>query len=207
MNLQNVITPLFIGVLLCVGFILLDDDVRASQYSEALSSYQRAIKTYDSSSIKNAISHFDAIIASDPTDGRALVYKGSLLSALAKASWMPWDKLGYVNKGIDLMDQGITMVSTKNTDSHTEIEVRMVRGITSAKIPSAFRRGQVAEADFKMIREHPNFSKMSADDKCAVFAYSAVLAGRAGEINKADLFLREAQTFNGALANTIWSQK
>jgi len=207
MNLQGIFFSLIIFFIICVGTVSADNKPAISHYSEAVSLFHKAIKNYDSSSIEQAIKLFDAIIDSNPGDARALIYKGSLLSALAKTSWMPWNKLAYLNNGVDLMDKGMDMLLANKTDPHIEIEMRMVRGITSAKIPNVFKRGNVAATDFKMIRENTNFHKMSLDDKSTVLSYSAVLAHRVGENNKAEQFLKEAQALNLNIADAIWREK
>lgn len=173
----------------------------------AVTAYNNAISGDNTNAIEAAIKMFDDILTSNPEEHLALIYKGSLTAKLAKVSWMPWNKLRFVNQGIDLMDKGVEALQAKKADARTEIVARMVRGITSARIPSAFKRGKTASADFQFIRQHPSFASMESAHRATALAYSAVLLWREGNEPEAQKYLAQARTIDRSIADGIWNEK
>lgn len=194
---------------LLIGFFMstLSLTASADDFQAAITSYNSAISQGSSGDIKDSIAHFDRILAKDPDNPRATTYKGSLLARLAKVSWMPWNKLSYLNEGIDLMDQGVDRALQSHADPRTVIELRMVRGITSTKIPSVFKRGATAMGDFNAIRTLPSFRAMAPNHQAIVLTYTAILEQRYGRESSSQSFLAQAKKVDDKVATTIWSAK
>ncbi len=142
-----------------------------------------------------------------PTDGRAMTYRGSLATMKAKDSLLPWKKLSSLNKGVDWMDEGVSIVTNDKAlaGSRVEIEVRMVRGITSARIPALFGRGSVARADLMAVTATPIFKDITPANKATAFAWLAVLLRRQNDSAAGD-WLKQARAADEQVASSIWVQ-
>lgn len=143
-----------------------------------------------------------------PNDPIAMVYKGSLATQIARDAYLPWNKLGYLKLGVDLMDQAMDVIlKTKNHNEASELEVRMVRGITNAQIPTTFGRGGVARDDFHYIVSSNGFKSFDPSDKATVYAWLAVFEYRDGQEKQSTTHLQLAQSFNPTVAGTIWGKR
>lgn len=178
-----------------------------SDFDRAVANYLKVIRKNDFDATEEAIKAFKEVLEKNPAEHRANVYMGSLTAQLAKLAWIPWNKLRYVHRGIELMDKGVEAVDKSIKDPQVVIDSHMIRGITSARIPSAFKRGTVAAADFRLIREHPEFGRIGAVNQATVYAFSAVLAHRRDDEKAAAVFLASARSANAEVANRIWSER
>jgi len=99
----------------------------------------------DKAQIKPAMKLFKKIYErGDVDNGRALTYIGALTALKGKHALMPHTKYKWVMKGLDLMDQGLTM----NPD---DIEALFIHGSTCYHLPFFFNRKDDAQRDFKRI--------------------------------------------------------
>lgn len=146
-------------------------------------------------------------VKAKPNDPIALVYKGSLATQRARDAWMPWNKLGYLKDGIDTMEQALDIASRAPANPDTILEVRMVRALTSARIPAVFGRGSVARSDFAYVLTNPGFKTMKAQDQASVYAWLAVYAHRDNQADKAETQLKTAVTLDKVTADAIWAEK
>lgn len=177
--------------------------------------FQRVVTAYEDAQknpkqIDSAYTFASQYVSTHPKDGIAITYKGSLAAMRARESILPWRKISYLNEGTRLMDDGVEIVTADKTLVNTaaEIEVRMVRGITSARIPAVFGRGKVAKADFKRIIDHPKFPSMSATHQATALAWMAVLSARNSDQGDANQWLNKAREVDSSVANRVWeSQK
>ena len=142
-----------------------------------------------------------------PNDPIALVYKGSLDTQRAREAWMPWNKLGYLKEGLDLMDQAIDIATRASVNPDTLLEVRMVRALTSARIPVVFGRGSIARGDLTYVLTQPGFKGMKAQDQASVFAWLAVYSHRDNQEDKAADHLKKALALDSVTANAIWAER
>lgn len=165
--------------------------------------YEQARERSDASSIDKALDLADEFIKVNPQDGRALTYRGSLASMRARESWMPWKKLSMLHEGIAQMDEGIDLLTAKAKGSSEEIEARMVRGITSARIPQAFGRGSVAVGDFRFIEQSPIFGKMKPQDQATTLAWLSALVSRQGKEQESASLFGRASAIDATIAEKI----
>lgn len=159
-------------------------------------------------SIDKALTIAKQYLGSNPGDGRALTYKGSLSAMRARESILPWKKLAYLKDGINWMDDGVTAVLKDRAlvGSRTEIDVRMVRGTTSARIPSAFGRGGVARADFRAVVGNPQFGSVAPQHRASAYAWLAILAHRDGDESGAKSWLEKAHQADAKTADSLWEK-
>lgn len=168
--------------------------------------YQVARNHATTEDVDKALDLADGFLVDHPQDGRALTYRGSLSALRARLSWMPWKKLGMLNDGISQMDEGVSLVSKAAAGTAQEIEVRMVRGTTSANIPGAFGRGGVAYSDFKAVVNHPRFGDISIENRAAAMAWLAALSRRQGQEAEGERLQKEAEAIDQAIALKIREQ-
>ena len=197
----------FAILLLVLSMISSNAIASPTDFGRAVETYYQVLDKEDFDATEGAIRSFKSILEKNPGEYRANVYVGSLTTQLAKLAWAPWNKLKYVHEGIDLMDKGVEAVDKGTKDPQIVIESHMIRGITSSRIPKTFKRGPVAAADFKLIREHEAFSKIGAENQATALAFSAVLAHRQGDEKAAAAFLASARAANATVSSKIWSER
>ncbi|MEK6748748.1 MAG: hypothetical protein AABY83_06025 [Pseudomonadota bacterium] len=170
--------------------------------------YDSAQRLGDYDTIEHAFDLASEYSEAHPRDGRAMTYRGSLAAMIARESILPWRKLSSLKEGIDLMDDGVAAVVAERQSASTrmEIEVRMVRGTTSARIPKLFGRGSTARADFKAVINHPLFSSISPAHQASAYAWLAVLTARENDTSNSQTYLQKARLANADTANTIWTR-
>lgn len=157
--------------------------------------------------VSAAYSLAEQTVKARPTDPIALAYKGSLSTQVARDAIFPWTRLTYLRKGIDIMDQAIDLALRAPINPIVVLEVRMVRALTSARIPSIFGRGAVARSDLNHILSNPGFKDMPAHDQASVYAWLAVYAHRASQAEKTEDYLKKAGALDQATASGIWSER
>lgn len=162
----------------------------------------------DTDAIDKALSLAEQYLSAHPGDGRALTYKGSLAAMRARESILPWRKLTFLKDGIDWMDDGVAAVLKDKSlaRGRTEIEVRMVRGTTSARIPGAFGRGGVARADFRAVVANPQFEAIAPLHRASAYAWLAILTHRDGDEGGARGWLDKARQADATIADNLWGQ-
>jgi hypothetical protein len=175
-------------------------------WEQVTTAYTAARNQGDSASIDKALALAGGFVGAHPQDGRAMTYQGSLAAMRARESLLPWKKLSMLHEGIGLMDDGVaTVVKDKAlAGGSTEIEVRIVRGTTSARIPGAFGRGGVARADFRSVIDNPNFEHLRPLDRASVLGWMAVLSHREGDAAASTKYLERARSADAQVANTLW---
>jgi tetratricopeptide (TPR) repeat protein len=161
----------------------------------------------DPGKLDAAFSVAEQTVKANPNNPIALVYKGSLATQRARDAWMPWNKLSFLKDGIDLMDQALDIASRPPINPDVILEVRMVRALTSARIPAVFGRGSVARGDLTYILTQPGFKSMKVQDQASVYAWLAVYAHRDNQANEAANQLKTAIALDKITADAIWAGK
>lgn len=159
------------------------------------------------SKLDAAFSVAEKTVTAMPNNPIALVYKGSLATQLARDAWMPWNKLSYLKDGIDMMDQALDIASRAPSNPDAVLEVRMVRALTSARIPAIFGRGSVARGDLTKVLALPGFKIMTVQDRASVYAWLAVYAHRDNQVDEARNHLKTARALDKIAADAIWAEK
>jgi len=159
----------------------------------------------DRSKLDAAFSVAEQTLKALPDNPVALVYKGSLSAQRAGAAFLPWKKLGYLREGMDLMDRALDIAAQPSGDSAALLQVRMVRALTNARIPSSFGRAAMARDDFTKVLASAQFKDMKAQDQASVHAWLAVYAHRDKQAEKAKAQLEAAKALDSATADAIWA--
>ncbi|MBN2030589.1 hypothetical protein JW824_10125 [bacterium] len=99
--------------------------------------------------LEEAFNLFEEIGENESLEGLALTYMGALTALKGKYAFLPITKYRHVQKGLQLMDDGIQ----KSPDN---IEARFIRGMTCYYLPFFFNRKKTAREDFKIIVKQLN---------------------------------------------------
>ncbi|MCW5263023.1 hypothetical protein D5045_23650 [Verminephrobacter eiseniae] len=161
----------------------------------------------DPGKLDAAFSVAEQMVKTKPKNPIALVYKGSLATQRARDAWMPWNKLSFLKDGIDMMDQALDIASRPPVNPDVILEVRMVRALTSARIPAVFGRGSVARGDLTNVITQPGFKSMKAQDQASVYAWLAVYEHRDNQADNAAIQLKTAIALDKITADAIWGEK
>ena len=208
MNKRNLISKIGLAALVLIDGRMLPGAPAAAAPSATWESvraaYQLARDRTETADVDRALDMTDGFLAAHPGDGRAMTYRGSLAAMRARVSWMPWKKLGMLHEGISQMDEGVARVIKAGSD--LELEVRLVRGTTSANIPSAFGRGGVAISDFKAVVRHPRFAELSPEHRATALAWLAAMSRRQGQEAEAERLQHEAEAIDPAAARKVKEQ-
>ncbi len=106
----------------------------------------------DKNAVKQAEKNLKQLLELQPDHALAMVYYGSTLTLKARDAFLPWDKIKWVKRGIEQMDQAV-LLEPDNP------EVRLLRGINNGSLPAFFNRLSTALEDFAHIerlhKEHP----------------------------------------------------
>jgi hypothetical protein len=200
------IAKLILTIMSTLLFMSFADAADQPEWSAVTAAYSNAHAKGDSQAIEDALDLATKYVEKHPGDGRGLTYRGSLAAMKARESYLPWRKLSSLNQGVDWMDEGVSAVLNNKelAGTRTEIEVRMVRGTTSARIPKLFGRGSVARADFLAVVSNPHFNAVSNINKASVYAWLAVLSNRQNDSPGTNDWLNKARAADATTANSIW---
>ncbi|MBN2206957.1 MAG: hypothetical protein JW742_06115 [Candidatus Aminicenantes bacterium] len=94
--------------------------------------------------VAKAERHLSRLLAVEPDNAPALVYRGSLETMKAKESGPSLESLEFLNRGFAWMDRAVLLAPD-------DPEVRLVRAVNGAFIPVEFGRGDLALEDFRAI--------------------------------------------------------
>lgn len=202
------ISKLFFIAMSTLLFIPFVNATDTPEWNAVTAAYSQAKSKGDSDTIEKALDLATQYAEKYPKDGRAMTYRGSLASMKARESILPWRKLGSLNQGVDWMDEGVTMVlkDKELAGGRVELDVRMVRGITSARIPKLFGRGAVARSDFLAVIANPLFNEMNNVNKASAYAWLAVLSHRQSDDAGSNDWLNKARAIDPVTGDAIWTQ-
>jgi hypothetical protein len=178
----------------------------AGSWEAVAQAYAVARTQRDAASIDLALKKIGAWLAAHADDGRALVYQGSLLTLRARASVLPWKKLSMLQDGVGRMERGVARVMNDPAQAGgpLELEVRVVRGTTSARIPRVFGRGNSARADLRAVIANPMFGHLQPATRAGALGWMAVLSERDGNAEVAEALLAQARAADVRTANAVW---
>jgi len=159
-------------------------------------------------SVVEALEEVDVFLKDNPDDVVATMYQGSLYTMRGGDSFLPWKKLYYLRKGVDLMDSAMERLAKARPHGRDpELEMLLVRAITNARIPRVFNRAGLARRDLASIFEHPGFSTLPERVRAEVLAWIALYAREDGEAKRAEDAIAEARDLDPTAAEAVWRGK
>ncbi|MCX7560545.1 hypothetical protein OS190_13290 [Sulfitobacter sp. F26204] len=158
--------------------------------------------------VKRALGSAEAMLKSNASDAVALAYKGSLLTMVGGDALMPWNKLKYVNVGLELLDEAVA--SSTGAPSHgldPELEILMVAGFTNARLPAMFKREPLARQIISRLLEHPRFDDLAPELRAQALSIAAAYANKDGNGESAKILLERAKTANAKVAQSVFDER
>ncbi len=128
---------------------------------------------------------YDKVLALDPSNAVALVYRGSLWTLRARDAWWPFTKMKDVDKGIDEMDKAVDLAPDNVT-------VRLVRGINSVQLPSMFHRLSIGLKDFEYLISDAKFAGFNPHLQSTIYCWAGIAYNSDGQTAKAKELLQKA---------------
>ncbi len=158
-----------------------------SAYAMNEQQFQAMIKRYVEALDGNHQSRDDvkqmlgAIIEEDKSDAIAHVFYGSTMTLEGRDAWMPWNKMGLTEKGMDIMDRALKM--SKGNDEipsflnrAIEMEVKTLCAFTFTQVPKMFGRFEQGIELFDEIRLDPRYRQFTDLQKAQFLFYRAKAA-------------------------------
>lgn len=143
--------------------------------------------------VNAAMAKADEILERQPNDTVALVYKGSLLTMMGGDAFMPWNKLRYVQGGIDLMDNALgTIQRFRSHGADAGVEALMVAAFTNSRLPRMFKRDALARQQIAELIVHPAFGTLEYELRVQALEIAAEYARSDGDASRAAELLTRA---------------
>jgi tetratricopeptide (TPR) repeat protein len=135
--------------------------------------------------VEQGFTSLDTVLALDPTNAVALVYRGSLWTLRGRDAWWPFTKKSDVEKGIDEMDKAADLAPDN-------VSVRLTRGINSAQLPGMFNRLGTALKDFYYLLNSPAFPHFDPHLQSTIYYWSGYAYKKDNQPEKAKELLQKA---------------
>jgi hypothetical protein len=158
--------------------------------------------------VNRAMAAAEAILAADPKDAVARAYKGSLLTMMGGDAWMPWNKLRYVNRGMDMLDAAVA--EAKDAKDHGldgEAEILLVAAFTNSRLPSMFNRAAAARQQIRRLIALPTFASLETSLQARALAIAAAYAHQDGNKAESDALLARAVALNEREARREFNER
>jgi len=116
----------------------------ATSFELAFAQFQRAAAG-DTGAIDAAADSFTRLAAADPTDPVLLAYEGAAIALQARATLLPWKKMGFADDGLARIDKALTLIrpahdSLLHRGTPASLEARFVAANTFLAMPAMFNR-------------------------------------------------------------------
>ncbi len=137
----------------------------------------------DNSVTEEAFEQFKQLSQNYPDNPLFLAYYGSSYTLLGRDAWMPWNKIGYTEKGLDIIGKALQMLQAKH-DFETlrgapiSIETRLVAITTFLKVPKSFNHFEKAKAVLNEVWQSPAFATSPQSLKKLVYEQAAKLESK-----------------------------
>ncbi len=158
--------------------------------------------------VQRALGTAEAMLKVNTGDSVALAYKGSLLTMVGGDALMPWNKLKYVNVGLELLDEAVAKSS--GAPSHgldAELEIFMVAGFTNARLPAMFKREPLARQNISRLIAHPHFEDLPANLRAQALSIAAAYAMKDGHEDSAKALFEQAKTADAKVAQSVYDDR
>lgn len=139
----------------------------------------------DAAAVEKGMTYLDKALEIQSTNSVALAYRGSLWTIRGREASDPFDKMNFVEKGIDEMDRAVEMTPDNVT-------ARLVRGVNSVKLPSLFNRLAIAIKDFSFLLADSRFSHLDVQLQSTIYYWAGVAYKNDNQKSKARELLEKA---------------
>lgn len=103
-------------------------------------------RTGDLAAIERAANAFDTLLKAEPTNPLLMAYAGASTSLRATTTWLPWQKMRFVEDGLAQLDKALALLSPAHNTALPQqvpaaLEVRYVAASTFLAVPGFMNRG------------------------------------------------------------------
>ena len=160
-----------------------------SQYQHMLSLYKQAVDG-NSDARDEVKAYLENLSKAEPNDAIVRVYLGSTMVLEGRDAWMPWNKMKFTEKGMDVMEQALDM-STKDKktrqflENDEDIEIRMICAFTFTQVPKMMGRFEQGLELLKGVGADPRFEMLSSKKKAHYYYYRGAAATMEDDIELA----------------------
>jgi len=184
-------------LLLMTSFAIPAHAMNDSEFTTLHSIYMKGINGSEND-LKNAISHFEHLPSPAPYDIFINTYRGSLRTSMAQHVYMPWNKMGHVDAGSELMDNAldeITEIHETQTLAGTALDFRMklVVAHTYFRFPRLLNRFQDAKDIVAELLESLQRTTANTEAKNSLYKLAAAIAEEDGDAEKKAEFLSKTE--------------
>jgi hypothetical protein len=151
-------------------------------FEAAYAQFDRANRG-DHSAIAPSADAFASLAAQNPGDPVLLAYAGAAGAMRAKATMLPWKKMGFAEDGLAQIDKALALLGP-GADAplyrHTpaSLETRFVAAGTFLALPPTFNRHARGEKLLAEVLNHPLFTSSPVPFKAAVWLRAGMTAGK-----------------------------
>jgi len=137
----------------------------------------------DNSVTEEAFEQFKQLSRRYPDNPLFLAYYGSSYTLLGRDAWMPWNKIGYTEKGLDIIGKALRMLKPKHDfeklrGAPISIETRLVAISTFSEVPKSFNHFEKAKAVLNEVWQSPGFATSPRLLKKLVYEQAAKLESK-----------------------------
>ncbi len=158
-----------------------------SVYALETEAYHRMIRLYqqavagDADARDDVKVYLEQLSDSEPENALVMVYKGSVMTLEGRDAWMPWNKIKYTEKGMDLMEQALNMrLDSKEVPTYLNhslaLEIKMLCAITFTQVPKMFGRFEQGLELIDAIVTDKRYQQLSESQRAHLIYYRAEAA-------------------------------
>ena len=142
-------------------------------FIDALKTFQQA-RDGATGKIEPAIAAFDALARAEPQHPVYAAYLGSALGLRARDAWMPWNKVKYVEEGLDHVDRALAWLKPEHDRQlvrgvPVSLETRLVAASMFISLPDGiFHRRAAGKKLIDEMLRNPGFAAAPAEFRAAV---------------------------------------
>ena len=139
---------------------------------------------------------FKDLLQTDATNPLFVAYYGSTFAMRARDGGAPWQKIKWVNEGIDHIDHALALLgpqydSQKMRGVPISLETRLVAIATYVPLPSLFNRMSVARQQLVTAMDSAPFAAASDELRGRFYYEDALIAHADGDVERERRALRE----------------
>ncbi len=136
----------------------------------------------DESATKKAFELFEQLQKKSPKSAMLLANLGSIETIKGRDAWMPWNKMAYVEAGLDKIDQALDMIESdsfkdsKITHVWQSIETRTVAANTFISLPSMFNRHESGKEELVLLLSSAKFKNSPKNIKNSAYSLAVTVS-------------------------------
>lgn len=139
----------------------------------------------DEKAVEKAVARLAHLLQLNNRHTVAMAFYGSAVTMQGRDTFLPWNKMKYVNEGIGKLDKAVMLDSTN-------LRVRLVRGVNSVNLPGFLNRRPFALRDFAFIVAHPDSSRLDKGEQVRTYYFYGLALQQEGRHEEAKRMLETA---------------